>query len=175
MYDIDQPIQDALRNLLIQAGEKHMALLANNSAPTTTVVTASKQGRKQSGYNVFISQAFSELDKSIDSQTKMGLASKKWASISAEEKQKFQAIADQNNRILASAGVPGKKKQMSTYNFWYRENAARLKQEAADLGVSCMTHVGQVWRAVPPDERNQWAERLQEFLAQEASEESAEA
>lgn len=168
-YDMGENILDDFKQILLAAARPYATQLNNTTKVKTVVSTGGKSTRKRTGYNCYIKECFEKLKTCSktdgdNSQAKMEEFSKSWASVSKEEKDRYQAMADTWNRdqgIHVHKKASSGKRGVSGYNLFYRENVARIKQEIREHGSSStlMQTVGAEWRALGSDGQEVWNEK----------------
>lgn len=167
-YDLDQEILDSILQIVSNACKPLLSL-----APVKPVKAekAEKVPRPRSAYNMFVHHHFQvnkDKNKESNSQQIMSEVSKQWAALTVEDKAVYVKMAEEANATMdfsatgakkaAAAKAPGKRRRITGYNLFYRENKDKIKELKTE-GISTMKAVGSAWHGLSEAERNEYNTR----------------
>lgn len=167
-YTLEDDIMTELRQLLLNSLQESVASVQTAGSTTTGV----RRTRRKTGYNLYIKACFAKAaeeaaesgdaedadKKKANSQDQMSVYSKQWAQLSDADKEPYnkEATALNNaNGVDTTKKTKGKKKKMSGYNLYYRNNKDTIRSGLKE-GEKLMTVVGASWRALSSEEQDSY-------------------
>lgn len=177
---LDSEVVDDLRRMLIEQMKLHVKDVVVTSAKSG----AKRAARKKTAYNLYIKAMFhqEELERKAkeeqgeevekqNSQELMSKFSKQWKTLPDEEKLPYEEEAKSINEesdkdTPAKSRSSGKKKQMTGYNLFYKENKNDIKASLEE-GEALMKKVGATWKALSVEEQQEYKKRASELATSE--------
>jgi len=169
-YELDQEILDSIHQIVVNACKPILNAkpAASSGGKAEKPEKAAKVPRPKSAYNMFVHHHFQvnkDKSKESNSQEIMSAVSKQWASLNDEQKAEYVKMAEQANESMDFSATakkpskaPGKRRRITGYNLFYRENKDTIK-EARSEGMSTMKAVGAAWHALTEAAREDYNTR----------------
>ncbi len=164
-YELDTEILDNIHQIVVKACKP---VLDAKPGKAPRAEKAARVPRPKSAYNMYVHHHFQlnkEKNKESNSQEIMSAVSKQWASLTEEEKSVYVKMADEANANTdftavkkAAKSTTGKRRRITGYNLFYRENKDEIKSTRTD-GVSTMKAVGAAWHALSEAGRTEYNTR----------------
>lgn len=173
---LDKEVVDDLRCMLVEQMKNHV----KDHVVAATKSSGKRATRKKTAYNLYIKDMFSKTEQERkakeeegetvekqNSQELMSKFSRQWKNLPAEEKLPYEEEAKSINEesdkdAPTKSRASGKKKQMTGYNLYYKENKDEIKASLEE-GEHLMKKVGATWKALPVEEQQEYKARAAEL------------
>jgi hypothetical protein len=174
-YELEPEILDSIYQIILKACKPVLDQKpAKAAAAPASEAKGAKTRRPMSAYNMFVREQFrisheegGKEKGTGNSQQIMSTVSGQWATLSAEEKEKYVQMANEANTESGAEPKPtktkaaadgGKSRRLTGYNLFYREHKDEIKANKEE-GLTTMKAVGQAWKALTEAERTEYNER----------------
>jgi hypothetical protein len=160
-YSVDTPFRKAIRGAIENSGFTEPILIAKKQPKKD--VKASKKGKKLSGYNLFISAAMK--GEYTGEKQSMADAVALWKGFDEDTKAEWKLKANEvNSQSDNSVSLVKDKKQRkpSGYNLFTKAKMAELKEDSDILPKDRLSKIGQMWKGLNQEERDEWNKQAKE-------------
>jgi hypothetical protein len=113
-----------------------------------------KNGKKLSGYNIYMSKALSKKDKG-GQQLQMKDAINNWNKMSEEEQNKWKILATEHNK-KNNMNNNNKKKKLSGYNLFMQKKMKKIDKGGEAIPMS---EAIKQWQNLTEDEKKVWNDK----------------
>ena len=142
-------------------------LTAFTAVKPKQVITKGKG--KLSSFNAYIKDQFAKTKENPEgtASERMAKFATAWKSLSDEDKKKYEALADEQNKsngheIVEKSKTPSR--PMSGYNYFYKMNAQKLKELYPEINAKeRLTKAGDHWKALSETEKEEYKEAAKKF------------